>query len=264
MFSWIKAFFLALFVTSWTAATANIPTGFWPRNQILLMIVSVLGLGATALDPFIRNLGWYKRTRKKRDQQAVVHAALGALLEQLVIITNASWASTGVFAHWGRCRHLPIPGIRRLKPLGGIRLKQLELDPTLHGINFSYNHGPIGTTWAEEDRICIDWAAVAEKLNQQLKTHERGSIEKRDWNKISSDERWRLSYRQFKQTRHYQLLVTHPIRDNSGATLGVVWADLRWDDAHRAISADEIRSMIDLQWSFNSAARTISYCMLNK
>jgi len=112
---------------------------------------------------------------------------------------------------WGLSRRWPFLR-RELHRLRTVRLGAL---PTLRPVRFYKGKGVVGRCWQANDEVIED--------NESRYAHIRSES---DWLKLSTDQRDRLSYGEFVQTRDRGAILASPIRDRKDRFVGCVSVDI--------------------------------------
>jgi hypothetical protein len=228
-------------------AGANTPDGFWTNHHEILFVSVIAGVVAAGWDPIIRELGQSGRRRRTKCEY-YSRLAVAALLVSLVEMTGTDWRDTGVYVYQVRRGRVPL--LRQLTRICELRLRRISSD--MSDVRWSFGRGVVGKCWAEQENVVIDWSEVSQNLAAEIEHIGANSsiAAEKAWRKISKENRWGLTYRQYRDSQAYKRIASYPVKNPQGRMIGVLSIDGPIDKARL--------EAVDVLQVVNAAAATVA------
>jgi len=192
----------ALYTTCQLLKSQDVPskaawTG-WTALNIALLATGVI----TLIGGFL--VGWgYSRALRKSDQNAELDVACSDLWALIQRTTTIPWEHVGVHVWTVR----GMKGMRHLQRRATFVVERRRATP----VTWRKGKGAIGRCWAEEEALIADVAEL-----------EQRGPDRKTFCSLAREERFGLSWREFRVSRHYRAILAIPLRAGPPGALRVV------------------------------------------
>lgn len=181
-------------------------------NRTLPYIVAtVVVVSAPSADGYL-----YLRARRLDEERRLlarqVSETLRIALVQIIDLTGLDWKAVGLNAFlierpWGWRAE---PYLRR------IGRERISIHPLPSEVRWTKGKGVIGRCWELNSDVGVDLAKHFAPYR---------ALTEDEWDALTTDERFGLSYLEFKRTEHLGPVVATPIQEPDGTIIGVVSVD---------------------------------------
>jgi hypothetical protein len=170
-------------------------------------IVVVSAPGADAL-LYVRDK---RRDESRRGLARQVSETLRIALVQIIDLTGLDWKAVGMNAFVIRSGRW-----RRPRYLHRIGRERISIHPLPSEVVWTRGKGVIGRCWELNSDVAVDLAKHFAPY---------AAFTEAEWNALPTDERFGLSYVEFRRTEQLGPVVATPMQESNGTIIGVVSVD---------------------------------------
>jgi hypothetical protein len=181
------------------------------NNSPQFVLATLVVVSAPTADAF-----FYLRSRRREEERRLlarqVSETLRIALVQVIDLTGLDWKAVGMNAFLIERRHR----WRREQYLHRIGRERISIHPLPSEVTWTKGKGVIGRCWELNSDVGVDLAKHFAPYR---------SLTEAEWDALPSDERFGLSYLEFKRTEHLGPVVATPMQEADGTIIGVVSVD---------------------------------------
>jgi hypothetical protein len=181
------------------------------NNSPPFVLATLVVVSAPTADAY-----FYLRTRRKEEERRLlarqVSETLRIALVQVIDLTGLDWKAVGMNAFLIERRRR----WRREQFLHRIGRERISIHPLPSEVMWTKGKGVIGRCWELNSDVGVDLAKHFAPYR---------ALTEDEWDALPADERFGLSFLEFKRTEHLGPVVATPIQEADGTIIGVVSVD---------------------------------------